>query len=82
MKSFFKIFQNKQVEVKQLQPWDIQQMTGLVKKLNISPKELNDAIIDTGSLDINYIKAYLKSRGAQSSFQKLFSNPSSVLYAN
>ena len=72
MRSLLKIFRNRHTEITQLQPWDVQQMTNLVRKLNISPKELNDAIIDTGSLDINYIKAYLKRKSAALLFQKLF----------
>lgn len=82
MKSLFKLFQNRQTGAQQLHPWDIQEMNSLVRKLNVSPKELNDAIIDTGSLDINYIKAYLRRKKAAFSFQKFFSNPVPRQFAN
>lgn len=81
MRSLLKIFQNRRTEITQLKPWDVQQMSSLVRKLNISPKELNDAIIDTGSLDINYIKAYLKRKSTMLLFQKLL-NAGSRQFAN
>lgn len=41
-------------------PEDINDLTYWAKKSRISPRQLNDAILNTGSLDPARLKAYLK----------------------
>jgi hypothetical protein len=67
MKNLFKIRENQSV---QLQPWNSQQMLNVIKKLRVSPKELHDAIIETGSLDLRCVKAHLKKKAHALPFWK------------
>lgn len=71
MKTLLKLFSNQQAPSEQLQPWDNQHMMNVVRRLKVSPKDLNDAVIETGSLDLNFIKAYLKKKSVTFSFKRL-----------
>lgn len=43
-----------------------------VNKWGISPKQLNDAIIETGSISVDEIKEHLIQKGVLSSLDRLF----------
>jgi hypothetical protein len=59
-------------------PWDPQQMASLTRRLGIKPNELNDAIIETGSLDLHYIKAYIKRKKHQLIFVKKLTDTTTI----
>lgn len=46
----------------QIHPWDLQQMDSLPRKLGVSPREFNDAILETGSLNLRHIRNYIRQK--------------------
>lgn len=71
-------FRTKEMSPGQLQPWDTEQMLQAIKKLKVSPRELHDAIIETGSLDLNCLKMHLRKKAHSLPFWKhLFPVPQS-----
>lgn len=54
-----------------LHPWDSNEMVQWSRKLGISYQQLNDAVIDTGSLNIKDIRNYLREKGVLFSLEKL-----------
>lgn len=55
-----------------IHPWDVDEMREWSKRFGISCAQLNDAILDTGSLRIRDIKHYLKEKGVLFSFKRLW----------
>jgi len=52
-------------------PWEKDEVNSLVRKWNISVPELNDAILETGSINRRVIRRYLEQKGVILSFRKL-----------
>jgi hypothetical protein len=52
--------------------WDQDEMKQIAAKLGISQYQLNDAVLETGSLYLKDIKNYLRSKGVLFSFKRLW----------
>jgi hypothetical protein len=55
-----------------LHPWDSNEMVWWSRKLGVSYKQLNDAVIDTGSLSVDTIRKYLKEKEVLFSMKKVW----------
>jgi hypothetical protein len=53
-------------------PWDTRDMEQCAGRLGITTRQLNDAVLDTGSLRLKDIRSYLKQKGVLFSFRALF----------
>jgi hypothetical protein len=49
-----------------IEPWNADAMQRISQKLHVSSKELNDAILDTGSLNYKTVQNYIKLKKQQS----------------
>lgn len=52
-------------------PWEQDQVNSLVRKWRISANQLNEAILETGSINRRVIRQYLEQKGVILSFGKL-----------
>ncbi|MCW3086201.1 MAG: hypothetical protein JWP12_3567 [Bacteroidetes bacterium] len=56
----------------EIYPWEQDQVNYLTKKWKISSHDLNEAILETGSINREVIKKYLVQKGAILSLRKLW----------
>lgn len=70
----FPAFGNKSMsrQTSYIHAWDQDEMKQLAEKLGISQRQLNDAVLETGSLYLKDIKHYLRSKGILFSFKRLW----------